>query len=282
MNTNGNSADRIANATQQRFGERIEPEPDAAGLETIATMLEHSTFRHWDERPVDSGLLRLLYAAALSSPSKGDMQQADIIQVVDPAIHESIAALIGGMDWIRKAPVLLIFCGNGRRMQRVAEWRGKSFENDRLDHFFNVTCDAALVLGRFLGAAEASGLGCCPVSAVRDKPDEISEILGLPDGVFPIAGLCAGYPSGAGRVTPRLPLDVTLHTDHYDETRLPQLIDTYDRRRHDLAPYNSQREVERFGWADSYTWTEQMARQCGMPERQDFGAFVRAKRFSLD
>jgi nitroreductase/FMN reductase [NAD(P)H] len=117
---------------------------------------------------------------------------------------------------------------------------------------------------------------------VRNNADKVSEILNLPDWVFPFAGLCVGYPARGNRITPRLPLSVTLHENRYDESRLPQLIDEYDHRRHELQPYGKPRDVKRFGPVDFYGWSEDKARQYGVLERENFGAFVRSKKFGLD
>ena len=106
-------------------------------------------------------------------------------------------------------------------------------------------------------------------------------MLELPEGVFPVAGLCAGYPAEAGRITPRLPLDVTVHVDRHDETGLKEKIEAYDRRRHALLPYRRQRDTDRYGKAERYGWSEDKARQCSVPEREDFGAFIRKQGFSL-
>ncbi len=72
-----------------------------------------------------------------------------------------------------------------------------------------------------------------------------------------------------------------MHTDRYDETLLTEKIDRYDRRRHALQPYRRQRHAERFGDAEFYGWSEDKARQYGVPERADFGAFIRGKGFNL-
>ena len=104
----------------------------------------------------------------------------------------------------------------------------------------------------------------------------------MPDWVVPFAGLCVGYPERGNRITPRLPLALTVHTDRYDETRLPDLVEAYDRRRAALQPYARQRDVARFGAAPFYGWSEDKARQYAVRERDNFGAFVRRKRFGLD
>ncbi|NJM34133.1 MAG: NADPH-dependent oxidoreductase, partial [Rhodomicrobium sp.] len=66
--------------------------------------------------------------------------------------------------------------------------RGHPFANDHLDAFFNAACDAAIALTAFILAAEARGLGCTPISAIRNHAEAVSELLGLPDHVFPFVG----------------------------------------------------------------------------------------------
>ena len=272
---------RLETALAERFGAEFAADPGLPGLEELARMAEHRSHRKFAARPVDPALLRLLFACALSAPSKSDLQQADIIHLADRAKVKAVADSIPDMPWIADAPVFLIFCGNNRRIRRIGEWRGKPFANEHLDHFMNAAVDAAIVMTTFIRAAEAVGLGACPISHVRNHPRELSRLLELPEAVFPVAGLCVGYPAETGRVTPRLPLEVTVHTDRYDESGAKEKIEAYDRRRHSLLPYRRQRYADRYANADFYGWSEDKARQYSVSERADFGAFIRSKRFSL-
>lgn len=282
MNSPHSPVRRLEAALAERFGVEAAPDPALPGLDELARMAEHRSHRRFADRAVDPALLRLLCACALSAPSKSDLQQADIIHVADRGKVKAIADGIPDMPWIANAPVLLVFCGNNRRIRQVGEWRGKPFVNEHLDHFMNAAVDAALVMMSFIRAAEAVGLGACPISHVRNHPQELSQLLNLPDAVFPVAGLCVGYPAEAGRITPRLPLEVTVHTDRYDETAVKKKIDAYDRRRHALLPYRKQRYADRYANVDFYGWSEDKARQYSVPERADFGAFIRSHGFSLE
>ena len=281
MNSAQEPSQRITSALSERFGAAPSVDAGMPGLEELARMAEHRSHRKYSARPVAPEMLRLLLACALSAPSKSDLQQADVVHVADRAKIKAIADAIPDMPWIANAPVFLVFCGNNRRIRQIGEWRGKPFVNDHLDHFMNAAVDAGLVMMSFIRAAEAVGLGTCPISAVRNRSEEVSRMLGLPDQVFPVAGLCVGYPAEEGRITPRLSLEVTVHTDRYDENGVKEKIEAYDRRRHALLPYRRQRNPERFGKADFYGWSEDKARQYAVPEREDFGAFIRSKGFSL-
>jgi hypothetical protein len=141
--------------------------------------------------------------------------------------------------------------------------------------------DAGIALSAFVAAAESRGLGTCPISAIRNHAGAVSELLGLPDHVFPVAGLAYGWPSEPRKISHRLPLAVTVHTDQYSEDDLRQHLTAYEERRQAEQPYQNQRFVEVFGTAESYGWSLDKARQYAMPEREGFGTFVRAKGFDL-
>ena len=281
MSSEADHASRLRHTMAERFGLDITVDPAWPGLEELARMAEHRSHRKFAARAVEPALLRLLLACAFSAPSKSDLQQADVIHVADRAKVKAIADGIPDMPWIADAPVFLVFLANNRRIREVGEWRGKPFVNDHLDHFLNAAVDAALVMMSFVRAAEAVGLGACPISHVRNHPHELATLLALPDWVFPVAGLCVGFPAEPGRVTPRLPLEVTVHVDRFDESGIREKIDTYDRRRHALLPFRRQRYADRYPDATFYGWSEDKARQYSVPERADFGAFVRSKRFNL-
>ncbi len=178
--------------------------------------------------------------------------------------------------------MIAIFCGNNRRQRLVHEWHGIPFANDHLDAFFNAVADAAIALGAFVTAAEATGLGCCPISAVRNEARAVSELLHLPAHVFPLAGLAIGYPEHRPTRAKRLPLNVTCHTDRYREDDLQAAVRAYDVDRAKVQPYAEQLFPESYGEKEVYGWSDDKARQYSVPERADFGAYVRARGFKLD
>jgi len=162
------------------------------------------------------------------------------------------------------------------------EWAEVSFANDHLDAFFNAAADAAIALGAFVTAAEALGLGCCPISAVRNEAQAVSELLALPAHVFPFAGLAIGYPSEPSTIAKRLPLGVTCHVDRYREDDLQNAVQRYDDDRARTQPFTKQRFPETFGKSDTYGWSDDKVRQYSREERAEFGRYVRAQGFRLD
>lgn len=274
--------DRLKSVLKARFGSAPDLSEAPKGVDVLAEMANRRVVRRYSDKPLDPALLDTLCAVALSAPSKSDLQQADIVIVTDKAQREKLQALIPENPWAAAGPALLVFCGNNRRHRLLFDWRGRPFVNDHLDPFFNAAVDAGIVLATFIAAADRVGLGTCPISQIRNQAERVSEVLGLPQHVFPVAGLGVGWPSFEGVMSPRLGLDVSIHRDRYDETGLKEKVEAYDRRRNETQPYKAQRFVEKFGEDPAYGWSEDKARQYSVAERADFGAFVRAKGFNLD
>lgn len=268
-----------------RFGDTTETLPqDAPPL--WRDLAARGSCRRFRPDPLPLALLDRLAALALCSPTKSDLQQRDILIVEDPALRREIDALLTegaqGQRWIARAPHLLVVLGNNRRQRQIHEWRGRTFANDHLDAFFNAAVDGGIALSALVLAAEAAGVGACPISAIRNHARRISELLALPSHVFPVAGVALGWPDRPAPVAPRLPLSHTVHRDRYREAGLRDAIDAYDARRREIAPYRVQRDVARFGEDPAYGWSEDKARQYATPDRADFGAYVRAIGFNLD
>jgi nitroreductase/FMN reductase [NAD(P)H] len=276
----------LAAALARRFGDAdglAEAAPtDANARARIAGLADHRVIRAYADRPVDPALIGLICATALSAPTKSDLQQRDLVVVTAAATRARLSELCGGDAWMGTAPVWIVACGNHRRQRQVHAWRGHSFANDHLDAFFNASVDAAIALAWAVAAAEAAGLGCCPVSQIRNHPAEVAALLGLPGHVFAVAGLAIGWPANEGTLSPRLPLAATLHHDRFDDADARAHVDAYDRRRHALQPYRRQRDTARFGEVEPYVWSEEKARHYAEPQRTGFGAHVRAIGFRLD
>ncbi len=229
-------------------------------------------------------MLEIALAGALSAPSKSDLQQVGIVLVRDRTKQATIGGWIPDMPWIAQAPLFMVFCGDHRRIRRVSELRARPFPNDTLDMFMNAAVDAGLVLQAFITAAEALGLGCCPISVVRNHVEKVAALLELPPGVFPVAGLCVGYPRAAGldqHAAPARGDGAHRPLRRRRPSRAARGLRSSGARRRHATPRENQRFVERFGYAEPYGWSEDKARQYSVPERHNFGPFIRGHGFGL-
>jgi FMN reductase [NAD(P)H] len=270
-------------AIARRFGDGGPSGEGAEDNDLIRRVLSRKTVRRYSDRKPTEELLDLLVACALSASAKSDFQQASILRVRDPEKRAAVGKLFPAMPWIGIAPAFFVFLGDARRLQRIGEMRGKPVRNGTLEGFFNASIDAALAMQTMILCAESTGLGVCPISVIRNEVDKVAAILALPDLVFPVTGLCLGYPQGEGHVSLRLPRGVTAHSDRYDDSALGAGIDDYDHRRHALhaIPKEQQRANAEFGEVAFYGWSEDKARQAAKAEGAAFPPYLRAHGFNF-
>ncbi len=273
-----------ADALSLRFGSGAKLDTDSVTAPLASTVLGRRTHRRYADRPVPDALIQFLCHAALSASSKSDFQQASLVEIRDPAKRAALAAPFPAMPWIGYAPKFLVFLGDARRLETIGDLRGHPQSNAGLEGFFNAAVDAALALQTFILCAENAGLGCCPISVLRNHAPLVGEILELPDRVFPVAGLCVGWPADTGYVSMRLPPAVTLHTDRYGEDGFAAHLDKYDREREarNPTPVDKHRAPALFGPAEFYGWSEDKARQAAQPEGAAFPPWLRAQGFTFD
>jgi nitroreductase/FMN reductase [NAD(P)H] len=268
---------------QARFG--VDPRflGDGELDKPLAAMLRRRSHRAFRPEKLPDDLLEALLACAQSAPSKSDLQQFSIVIVDDPAARRVVLGRAPADEWMRTAPHVAVFCADMRRGQRIAALRGYEHENDNLDTFLNASIDASLAMGFLMTTAEAVGVGCCPISLIRDRIADVASTLALPPGVYPVAGFCFGWPAREGEVSMRLPPTVVLHHEKYDESGLEEELAAYDQRRNARQPIapHKQRLVAKYGQSAEYTWSENAGRQLSAAERPDFRSFLLANGFSL-
>ena len=268
--------------TEGRYGFDLEIPADVP--DGVQALLNRRVIRKYKTNPISEQTMALLLSAAQSAPTKSNLQQYSIVIIRDPEVRNAVSELVPSMPWVRNAPVIAIFLGDVRRIRRLAEIRGHTYQNNNADTFMNAAVDAALAMQCFITAADYLGLGTCPISYVRNRIDDLAEILDLPDGVFPISGLCVGYPDDAGYVSMRLPQKVVVHQDLYNDDDLETDVTDYDDRNHErfaLTP-TKQRHTDKYGVLEKCTWSENVARQLSLPERAGFADYLKRKGINLD
>ena len=278
----GERMDDKADLMAARYGRR----PESTGYEmpaAMAALLDRRVTRRYKPDPVEDALLDTLLACAQSAPTKSDLQQYSVIVMRDPARIRRIADWIGTMDWIASAPVFLVWCGDMRRGQLICEAQGLPHANNNLDTFMNTAVDCTLAMAQFMAAADAAGLGTCPISYVRSHIERVTPLLGLPPGVFPVAGLTVGWPEARRHVSMRLPGSVVVHRERYDDSGLAAGISEYDEARRAREPIhpNGLKNNDIYGPQENGTWSLNVARQLSVPERFGFAAYLKTRGFDL-
>jgi hypothetical protein len=85
------------------------------------------------------------------------------------------------------------------------------------------------------------------IGALRNNPQEVAKVVGLPPGTFGVFGMCVGYASPAivAEVKPRLSQDVVLHHEVYDATGEQARRAAYDSR---MSAFSARNEMAADNW----------------------------------
>lgn len=196
--------------------------------EVIRILTSHRSYRHYADRPVASADLEAMVASAQAAPSWVNGQHYTVIAVKDEARKQRLAELCGNQKHVAEAPVFLVFCMDFYRVNLACEMEGITFQSaDDVDTLLVGAADVGLAMGNAIAAAESLGLGTIPIGGVRRNTKAVIELLGLPKHVFPVSGLCVGYPGAETPQKPRLPMKAVLHEEQYNPEML-ELLSEYN------------------------------------------------------
>lgn len=199
--------------------------------EVLETILNHRSVRAFLPRKLPEGTLDLLVAAAQSASTSSNLQFWSVVAVQEPERKSRLADLAGQQQFIRDAPLLLVWLADMSRLDRIAAERQAQVDGTHyLEEFIVGVVDAALAAQSALIAAESLGLGGVYIGAMRNLPEQIAAELALPPHVFAVFGMSIGYPDPERPtdIKPRLPQSVVLHREQYSTAPRSKEIDAYN------------------------------------------------------
>ncbi len=204
------------------------------------TLLQRRSIRRYEREDIPEEALALIYKAIQNTPTSYNGQQFSVIDVSDQAVKEQLYELTGQKQ-IKTCNRFLVFCSDYYKIKTIADAKGIEMPPfyDTLDGFTVGTVDAALAMMSALVAAESYGLGTCCVGYARTKdPEAIARILGLPQGVFVVCGLCLGVPRELPDLKPKEPLPLVIHQNRYNTDDVKEQLLQYDKI---VTDYNATR-----------------------------------------
>jgi len=240
----------------------------------VDLMKNHRSIRKFTDRAVDDETMKKIIAAAQCAATSHFVQAYTVIQVKDAEKRRRIAQLAGPQAWVASAPVFLVFCADFNRLESVCANRQATAEKGWAEQFVTTTVDAALLAQNVMLAAESLGMGGVFIGGIRNDPATVCNLLGLPDQVYPVFGMCLGWPAHDPPPKPRLPVEAVLFTDHYPKSHDKGLLEAYDQM---INRYYKHRNDN----LRDETWSRQMAEFMGNIIRPHMKAFLEDKGFFL-
>jgi nitroreductase len=242
--------------------------------DTIDLLHRHRSIRKFTDQPIPQETLDALIRAGQAAATSGFIQACTVIQVNDADKREKLAEYAGGQAYVASAAAFLVFCADMQRHKLVCDMHNAEMLSGYAEQFITATVDTTLLAQNVVVAAESIGLGTCYIGGIRNNPEKVCELLELPELTYPVFGLCLGYPAQDPEVKPRLPLEVILKQDRYNDDGDAEVIREYD---------ESVREYyrTRTGNNKQQGWSEQMSDRLVKESRPFMLNFLKSRKFTI-
>lgn len=238
----------------------------------IELLKQHRSIRKFQPKAIEQQTINALIEAGQSAATSSFIQACTVIQVDDPGLREKLAVCANNQSYVASAPRFLVFCADMRRHRLACRMHNAEMQSGYTEQFLTASLDCALFAQNVAVAAESLGLGLVYIGGLRNRIEHVSNLLELPELVYPVFGMCLGYPAQDPETKPRLPLPVVLKHDRYDDSHDTETIAEYDEQV--LEYYRT-----RTGGSKEMTWSEQISGMLIKEARPHMLPFLQSKGF---
>ncbi len=234
--------------------------------EMIQKMKSHTSVRKYKNESIPKNIIERMVQAAQHAASSHFVQAYSVLYVTDETLKAKLAELSGNRH-VQHCGAFVVCCADLKRLEIACEKHGAEMKHDSVEDFIVATVDVSLFAQNLALAAESLGYGICYIGGIRNNPEEVSELLHLPDKVYPVFGMTIGVPDQEREVKPRLPVEAILHENTYDVAKYESLLETYDET---MSAYYNARSTNQ----KNVTWTESMSTFMSKEKRMHMKEFL--------
>lgn len=206
-----------------------------------STLLDRRSIRRYEREAIPAETMEFIYEAIRNTPTSYNGQQYSVIDVDDQELKEQLYA-VTGQKQIKTCNHFMVFCADYNKIYAGAKAKGVEMPpfTDTADGITVGTVDAALTMMSAVVAAEACGLGTCPIGYLRTAdPEAVTKLLHLPEHVFVVCGLAIGVPREMPDLKPKQPRDLVVFKNRYRADDITADVLAYDDT---VSHYNRTRE----------------------------------------
>ncbi len=179
-----------------------------------AFFTHHRTVRKYQEFVIPDDHLEVMLYAAQHAPSDATAQMYSLIRITDPLLRGKIAE-ISHNPHIATASEAFIICADLHRLKQLLEHKGFVYGNIPAVGLHFALGDAVMAGQNLLIAAEMLGYAGCWIGGILSSLPTLAELLELPSGVVPFAGLTIGLSDENPAQRPRLARSSVIHHNSY-------------------------------------------------------------------
>lgn len=150
-------------------------------METLQALLSRRSVRHFTADPISPEQITTLLRAGMAAPTSSNCQDWRFVVLTEREVLEAVTIFHPFAAMLHEAPAAILVCGD--------EGAGKNPGRYAID--------AAAATQNILLAAHAQGLGAVWLGVWPDEKRVAGmvQLLGLPQGVHPIALVAVGVPA---------------------------------------------------------------------------------------
>ncbi len=169
-------------------------------MEFQEVIRQRRSVRAFAADPVEEWKLQRILETVNAAPSAGGLQAYEVYVVRQPGDRAALAAAAWGQDFIKAAPVALVFCTHAALSE--ARYRERGARLYALQ-------DATIACAYAMLALVDLGLASVWVGAFKDEA--VWKVIGSPEGQKPVAILPVGYAGERPRPVGRRELTGLIH-----------------------------------------------------------------------
>lgn len=244
---------------------------------TIEVIQQHRSVRKFLQKDIEQGLMQQILECSQWASTSHHLQTYSVIVVRSEEKKQALAGLCGNQAHVAECPVFLVFCADLNRIKLSHDLEQKPQVLDTVEPFIVANVDTALYAQNVMVAAESLGLGGVFIGGIRNQSAEVCELLNIPDYVYPVFGMCLGYPD-PGKINeqkPRLPVTAIVHEEQYENEKQLGEIEKYNQV---MKHYYETRSTGK----RSQTWSDYVSETHKQPRRAHLREFLEEKKFGFN
>jgi len=202
--------------------------------QVIKQLSNRKSIRQFTSNSVTQQDLELIIKTAQRAPTSINGQQISLVYTRDKEKIEKIAKLCGGQQQVATADLFITIVVDFNRTTFAVEQAGETHMIDKSAEGILVgAVDAGIMLNAIQISAESLGYGTTAIGAIRNEPEIMIELLGLPPKTFPIVGTTIGVPAQEAKeapLKPRVPIESFVFEDKYNNTKVKDGVIKYEKQ----------------------------------------------------
>jgi nitroreductase len=159
-------------------------------MPVLSEILQRYSCRAYQDKPIEQDKLDRIIEAARLAPSARNMQEWRFVFVRDAELRKQMQVAANNQPFVSQAAVVIAACAENDYVMRCGQHCGP--------------IDVAIALEHIALQAIAEGLGSCWIGSFY--PDQVRQILGIPENVAVIELMTLGYPTDRMRPKTREPV----------------------------------------------------------------------------